>query len=144
MRRILFRAKKLGTNEWVYGHYYHKAGMEGEGEKVQLHNQHFIVEQTKYHEIKHTQIDPNTLGQLVIDKYGATVFEDDIIKFVKTHNKKSYIGRVEYCSGVAAFMLTSNKIWCSAEFGIGISDLEVIGNIYDNPELLQELEEDKS
>ena len=134
-RHIYFRAKRLDNDEWVYGQYYHNYQVTGEG----ITNQHFIMERTKHHETKPRQINPKTLGQYIgmKDEDMRVIYEDDIVGFVKTHNKEPYIGLVKYCPEVAGFMLTSKEAWCATEFGAGTVNLEVIGNTHDNPELLE-------
>ena len=70
------------------------------------------------------------------DKNGVKIYEDDIVMFTKAHNEESYVGLVKYCQEVAGFMLTSKEDWCATEFGLSTVNLKIIGNIYDNPELI--------
>lgn len=85
------------------------------------------------------------------DKNGKEIYEGDIVKthFKKgswKYNDKNYYGykngKVEYC--VDCFILYienyKEKIYPLSSFGNNnknIDELEVIGNIYENPELLE-------
>ena len=90
----------------------------------------------------------NLLG--LHDKKGKEIYDGDIVKayFKKgawKYNNKNYFGyksgKVQYC--VDGFILYiknyKEKIYPLSSFGNNngnINELEVIGNIYDNPELL--------
>jgi hypothetical protein len=67
----------------------------------------------------------------LLDKYGKEIYEGDIIKRV---HRPEYI---EWNNEEAAFFIR-DKVWQGDLLGIFITDkLEVIGNIYSNPELLK-------
>lgn len=86
--------------------------------------------------IKHEfQVIPETIGQFteLCDKNGKKIFEGDICK--DSENRSFVVG---WCEKFASFIL-DNKKWmfhhwfvetCSPEC------VEIIGNIHDNPELL--------
>lgn len=116
-REILFRGKNIVTNKWVEGYYKRIGGVT-------------LIEEAERAGVSH-YVDPQTVGQYVnrTDKNGRRIFEGDIVK--------SEI----YCD-VGCYPHTETRI-----FRVEISDfyrrdiygnnIEVIGNVYDNPELLE-------
>lgn len=64
------------------------------------------------------------------DKNGREIYEGDIVKF---HMFNS-VGVIEWNKRTAEFLARRNNGW--TEFG-GYQDMEVIGNIYENPELVK-------
>ncbi len=73
------------------------------------------------------------------DKNGKEIYEGDIVKFRFKEDREEFpdlIGYIEYQSTFAAFRIMSNQ----GSFKIDITEIkfiEKIGNIYDNPELLE-------
>ena len=68
------------------------------------------------------------------DKNGVEIYEGDIVK-CKIYDKK-YIGLVEFSSTLAVWFMSGmqrsdTELW-------GCNDKEVIGNIYENKEILEE------
>ena len=132
-REIEFRAKRKGNNEWEHGFYYCQKGL----------NEHYIfpiVETPLYNGIpiitSFVEVKEETLGQYtgLKDKNGTKIFEGDIVRY--EYEPDEYItGIMEYtCCGF--HICTNADIYDFDEY----CSLEVIGNIYDNPELLQQTE----
>lgn len=134
-REILFRAKQVCNNEWIEGYYlncYYPGNSTDQ-------TGHFIVEYPgKYHEIYLGTICQYT-G--LTDKNGRKVFEGDIVK-TKYYGKDSENGCnfndydvfvIDY--GEATFRLDNEE---RRFFLTKLKDIEVIGNIFDNPDLLKE------
>jgi uncharacterized phage protein (TIGR01671 family) len=70
------------------------------------------------------------------DKNGKKIWEGDIVKqvYLDGNNKKQIANFVtEFKDGAFSFY---KKDW---SWGFHTSDIQIIGNIYDNPELLEEL-----
>ena len=128
MREILFRGKRKDNGEWETGSLI--IIRDGCSDK-----EVFIADKmTGYH----TPVIPETVGQYtgLTDKNGRKIFEGDIIKG-KVHEVNGYRvrrGVVEY-HGVGFIMNLEPNSWYDQK-NIPF-DCEIIGNIYDNPELLE-------
>ena len=128
MREILFRGKRRDNGEWETGSLV--IIRDGCSDK-----EVFIADKmTGYH----TPVIPETVGQYtgLTDKNGRKIFEGDIIKG-KVHEVNGYRvrrGVVEY-HGVGFIMNLEPNSWYDQK-NIPF-DCEIIGNIYDNPELLK-------
>lgn len=122
-REIKFRGQQINTKKWVYGYLYRNKGL------------YVICENIRY--AKEEPILLDTVGQYtgLHDKNGKEIFEGDIVKI--DSNMLKITGIVTYHNNEAVFVLEDlhNEIeeclWYMQE------DLEVIGNIYDNLELLE-------
>ena len=124
MREILFRGKQADNEKWVIGY---------------LSSKHTITIQTPCGHMDEIVICADTVGQFtgLTDKNGKRIFEGDIAKVLQGKDKDiAYVG---FENG--AFMLypkTGNiyerTLW---SYWYNDWDVEVIGNITDNPELLE-------
>ena len=124
MREILFRGKQADNEKWVIGY---------------LSSKHTITIQTPCGHMDEIVICADTVGQFtgLTDKNGKRIFEGDIAKVLQGKDKDiAYVG---FENG--AFMLypkTGNiyerTLW---EYWYNDWDVEVIGNITDNHELLE-------
>ena len=133
MREILFRGKRVDNGEWI----------QGDIVQFPVHGVVRIVEQEPSY--KDAEVDSDTVGQYtgLTDKNGRKIFEGDIIhlEYSQVFFGGEYFG--EYTAEV------SYKEGCFITDGINNGDeietplsgfdndeLEIIGNIHDNPELL--------
>lgn len=137
-REILFRAKRKDNGEWVEGYYVphivegkivHHFILTGESDLVETEDDELILK--FYWE----EIDPDTLCQYtgLTDKNGQKIWENDIVR-----NEEGDIGVVQWFEEHAAFMIwnkTKNCVCYLAENDF--SKIEIVGNEFDNPELLE-------
>lgn len=144
MREILFRGKEKNSGEWIYGDLRHIS--DGHGGYILC-----IVDNTngRNNDVTGVEVVPETVGQYtgLTDKNGVKIFEGDIVK--GTAYSATMIGVIVWIDEISSFgvryvnapnptaWLNSSILRCAA---IGKTDefaAEVIGNIYDNPELLR-------
>lgn len=132
MRTILFRGKRIDNGEWAYGFYVHVP--LGRFEK----DEHMIQTIHKYGKIAQLyDVNSETVGQFtgLTDKNGKKIFEGDICKTYSVDDGFQ-IERVDFINGSFAFI---NLVLLPLPVGDMNSDyIEIIGNIYDSPELLGE------
>ena len=122
MREILFRGK-FG-NEWKYGF----LSIEPKG---------LVIKEPYKNESSNVwHIDADTVGQYtgLTDKNGTKIFEGDIVKYGDTVHNVVF----EQRNGTAYFGLVYSTLE-TLSFGHyqDLKQIEVIGNIHDNPELLE-------
>jgi hypothetical protein len=118
-RIIKFRGKRLDNGEWVYGGYFH----------IDYHNSVDYVERgviilENAHEF---EVDPETVGQFtwLHDKNGKEIYEGDIVKEPEGSKYEIYYE-------APRFVMRCN----SGDYTLQTPQyLEVIGNVYENPEL---------
>ncbi len=136
MREILFRAKHINIGKWVEGDLVREQDIFG---KIRT-----MIYQIKGDGLfNKVEVDPSTVCQYtgLQDKDGKKIFEGDILKCPAYMPERDIcICRwVDYSDtySIRGFgMFCDEKLVGSDEWG----DFEVIGNIYDNPELLKEHE----
>lgn len=124
-RTIKFRGKRLDNGEWVYGYFYTIQEIE-----------HYILQPCALG-VLHTEVIPETVGQFtgLFDKNGKEIYEGDIIKGF------DIIIEVWYSEDRACFiaeMKEPQNDMVDILGGYDTQRMEIIGNIYDNPDLIKE------
>lgn len=159
MREILFRGKRVENGEWVYGSYVfepRRKGVFGQTISELDRERHYIVSKKNY---EFWEVIPETVGEYtgLTDKNGKKIFEGDIfVPYTYGEKDNDFAGAIEKCG--ASFVLRSKnyadsrlddyveKIFSHYQPNVGeifvpkneVAQGEVIGTIYDNPELLEE------
>ena len=131
MRTIKFRGKSILTDEWLYGDLVHSADKK----RTAI----LVNDKDSYDEC---EVAPKTIGQFtgLYDANGKRIYEGDIVKW-KADNRLyavifkwgMFYASVEVCNqetygGFPLHALAGDK-----------KGVEIVGNIYDNPELIQKL-----
>lgn len=133
MREIIFRGKRLDNGEWTEGTPFF--GSHDSCKMIVACALHpdFVDEGNVYY-CEGFSVDHATVGQYtgMTDKNGERIFEGDILQ-----NALGTKGRVSWYPEHAAFMIyTPEDAVVYSLCGNDFSLVEIIGNIYDNPELL--------
>lgn len=145
-REIKFRGKNKDIG-WVFGQLAY--GLNGETyiiEEVELDNSYGLEETILYPVMWH-RVDPDIIAQYtgLHDKNGKEIYEGDIVLYedwemaYEGGGNDSFInkGIVEYCEDNCCYNVTERQtVDITDVLYKDNEDLEVIGNIYDNPELL--------
>jgi uncharacterized phage protein (TIGR01671 family) len=153
MRDIEFRAKKIDTQEWIYGFIYeHKSPLQViESDNLLNDLSNWSIINTGFADwnmprpIEIHKVNPETIGQYVgqKDKNKTKIFEYDIV-IIKDTDTEDFIGVITYMPDD-----NDDDIWYGSEFlaynndnldcyrSLSYQDIEVVGNIFDNPESMK-------
>lgn len=148
MREILFRGKKVNKDKWIYGVPV-KGTPEDESEMLIIESV-FNCEEYFCRGCNFDPVIPESIGQFtgLTDKNGKKIFDGDIVK-----DEYGRILEVLFRDNLGKFSFKLIKItgekWTDnfvyADIGewfvYCVVKPKVIGNIYDNPELLKELQD---
>lgn len=140
MREILFRGKAINRNEGCHRTEYQN-GEWVYGLVTRLYDEQFKnlpAEMTNTNGISGIEIDYKTIGQYtnMLDKNGTKIFEGDIIDFFGRSDGDGY-GVVKYDAYETEFGFEYDNIYRSLGRNFYPENIEVVGNVYDNPELFR-------
>lgn len=153
MRDIKFRGKEIDTGKWVFGFYLEQdicnMGSKNTKRDLLIKDAGVIVQNSKCN--SGTVIDKNTIGQYtgLKDENGKEIYEGDIIEFsydMFIGNFNTFIakGKVIFEEGAFYVEVFENERTTKDEayllYSINLDTIELMGNIYDNLELLEEKE----
>ena len=123
--RYLFKAKRIDNGEWVTGQYV--KGLDMYGKEVHLIFEPTTIFYSSGETDGWSEIDPSTICQCtgLKDKNGKLIWENDIMKYDWGGTRIDFI---KYDPPI--FTYSQSMRW-------NLQQDEVIGNIFDNPDLLE-------
>lgn len=150
MRQIRFRAKRADDGAWVYGDLAHTQKICNAEEKERTGNVSIGVIR-----ISNYDVDETTIGQStgLCDENGTEIYEGDIVDWTFFFHR-DYGGGAAYCDtrvrgcidwqqGGFILSVIKNDFECAGYYPLSWlntdteSDVTVIGNRFDNPELAE-------
>ena len=134
--RYLFRAKRLDNGQWVQGFICKK--------KYKSNKFYISCFHDKDDNEQFFEIDPDTICQStgLKVKNGNLIWENDIVAYWDSYSTESglaeadCIGKVVWDDETISFQVT-NRLSAESYEVLG-DECSVIGNVFDNPELLEE------
>ena len=132
--RYLFRAKRIDNGEWAYGYLYG------------IWERKYILWGMTNNVPDMTEVDPSTICQCtgLKDKNGQKIFDGDILEAHLDDSFPEDLTRVSVTfENMKWFLVQKGMIPDPFETGEG-KYWEVIGNIFDNPELIGETKDGES
>ena len=137
MREIKFRGKRVDNGEWVYGDL-----IQYESGEVSIFSKKlskYGYEATEMY--KRDRIIPETVGQYtgLTDKNGKEIYEGDIVKFEDVSGYKDGCASVIWHEDSCGYYLENDddNIYDTLYDFTPSYQMEIIGNIHENPELLE-------
>lgn len=144
MRTIKFRGKRLDNGEWLYGNLVELRNPFNSNDapacfimpkEVNIAAPDSIAEQEV--------VIPDSVGQFtgLLDKNGKEIYEGDIVKTILHDSRRQMFFKVIYSMDYCGFELqeygrySGGYLWNFDDFDEG--SLIIIGNIHDNPELME-------
>lgn len=147
MREILFRGKRIANGKWVSGYYVVRKRPYFKDKGANF--EHIICDNLVIDDFNDKQfvdtipitysVDPETVGQYtdLTDANGNKIFEGDIV----WDSYDEDYGKVEWDNDVAKFIITFSTFTVDFDNVCG-EELEIVGNVYDNPEMMEKIKED--
>ena len=143
MYKYLFKGKRKDNGEWIEGFLLKECNHSTCSWNLAIE---YKTERSGIFAYEVAEVIPETVGQFtgLTDKNGKNIFEGNICRFREwSKGDMCWIGKVHYEH--QQFVISGNKNKeCANPFTLAMSrftseNIEIIGDIYDNPELLEEV-----
>ena len=130
--KTLFRGKRYDNGEWVIGR------LLADDVIVPLNQPFAIIDEKVDEYLKAYVVRPDTVGQFtgLRDKHDVPIYEGDIVMKRTYHGKKPM--KVVFGSGCFHCGWGGGSSTATHPYTLEDKQIEVIGNAYDHPELLEE------
>ena len=128
MREIKFRGKDLNDQSWHFG----DLEFNRAANVARIH----IYDKDEFYAGQHT-VDPDTIGQFTgrYDAKGREIYEGDLFCLGDLYIKVVYKSTKKQC-GFSCRMINNDPYWRLTLDDLFCQYYEVVGNIFDNPELI--------
>lgn len=142
MREILFRGKRIANGKWVSGYYVVRKRPYFKDKGANF--EHIICDNLVIDDFNDKQfvdtipitysVDPETVGQYtgLTDTNDNKIFEGDVVWYDYEEER----GIVQWDNDTARFVITCSTFTVDFDNVYGC-ELEIVGNVYDDPELLK-------
>lgn len=140
LREIIFRGKRLDNGEWVEGDLLENDNysfpMKMIGRVIMSRDKQ--TNELSFDGFDLCEVDPSTVGQFtgLLDKNGKRIFDGDVL----TVDGEDGFFVLEFQEDTARFVMSGGIVVDFDNFWS--YEVEAIGNIHDNPELLEVSEND--
>ncbi len=141
MHEVLFRGKRIDNGKWIVGHLLRYEN--GRARIIESHTDIFCYENDENTIVALAyEVDPETVGQFtgLVGKNGKKVFEDDVVVICYetdgedfSETKRVHYNEQECCW----YPMRWNECCEYCDHYTEVKSIEVIGNIYDKPDLLR-------
>lgn len=140
-REIKFRGKSINTGEWLYGHLFNY----GLTAPTNVPCISVCVPASWEEAYSLYAVHPDTIGQYtgLKDKNGKEIYEGDILEYIgkrKDNMNKVYRRKCVFHEGMFALLSKELPAYSALNYHCmedGRSAWRVIGNTYDNPEMMK-------
>lgn len=152
MREMVFKAKRIDNGEWLIGNLVVTEDAEEGWEAIIIPtlDSNMFIESGEKGDLgfeNWNRVDENTICQYtgLTDKNGNKIWENDVVKATVKQNSlcqsSSYSDfyKISYHEKHCYFYLKkkNNNLLFDGNWSYYLKSIEVIGNIFDNPELLE-------